>query len=76
MPTRYGMLSYSLRRLDVRTLRFEIDGPLAAAAVLRPPLAAPLASVLVNGHACRSFDADSVTVAHTPAEVICTAEPG
>jgi hypothetical protein len=28
--------------------------------------------VVVDGSACASFDKDSVTVLHTPAEVICT----
>jgi hypothetical protein len=71
MPTAYGDLSYALRRLDARTLRFDIGGTRAAAIVLRPPLVAPLQSVRIDGVACSSFDSDSVTVLHTPAEVIC-----
>ena len=72
MPTLYGSLSYSLRRIDSHTLRFEIGSGITGKIILRPPLPAPLRSVIVNGGACTSFDGDSVTVLHTPAEVICT----
>ena len=72
MPTLYGALSYSLRRIDSATLRFEIGSGITAKIVLRPPLEARLRSVAVDGSACASFDEDSVTVPHTPAEVICT----
>ena len=72
MPTLYGRLSYSLRRMDSQTLRFQIGSRLRARVILRPPLAAPLRTVIVNGSACTSFDGDSVTVLQTPAEVICT----
>jgi hypothetical protein len=71
MPTLYGSLSYSLRRLDSQSVRFEIGSGIKARMILRPPLTAPLASVTVNGGACTSFDADSVTIEHGPAEVIC-----
>ncbi len=72
MPTLYGSLSYSLCRTDSQSLRFEIGGGIAAKIVLRPPLAAPLRSVIVNGSACTSFDDESVTLLQTPAEVTCT----
>jgi len=72
MATLHGRLSYSLRRMDADTLRFEIGGGIAGKLVLRPPLAAPLRSVMVDGAVCTSFDADSVTVAHAPAQVTCT----
>jgi hypothetical protein len=72
MPTLYGALSYSLRRTDSATLRFEIGSGTTAKMVLRPPLEAPLRSVIVDGSACASFDKDCVTVLRTPAEVICT----
>lgn len=72
MPTLYGALSYSLRRVDSATLRFEIGGGVAAKLVLRPPLGTALRSVLVDGRACASFDRDSVTLPGGPAEVICT----
>jgi hypothetical protein len=70
MPTLYGDLSYSLRRIDARTLRFDIATKIDAPLVLRPPLASPLRSVLVNGTAVAPATGDSVTVANTPAEVI------
>jgi hypothetical protein len=73
MPTLYGPLSYSLRRIDSATLRFDIEGGITAKIVLRPPLGTALRSVAVDGSACTSFDGDSVTVLHSPAEVICTA---
>jgi hypothetical protein len=40
--------------------------------VLRPPLAAPLRSVTVNGSATSGFNEDSVTLPSTPAVVVCT----
>jgi hypothetical protein len=72
MPTFHGNLSYSLRRMDSKTLRFEIGSGITAKLVLRPPLAAPLRSVMVDGGVCTSFDEDSVTITHTPAEVTFT----
>jgi hypothetical protein len=72
MPTLYGALSYSLRRVDARTLRCTIDGGIAARIVLRPPAGAPLRSVTVDGSAHSEFDEDSVTVPHAPAEIIMT----
>ncbi|MGO9039029.1 MAG: discoidin domain-containing protein [Steroidobacteraceae bacterium] len=72
MPTLYGSLSYSLRRIDAKTLQVKIGGGIAVKLVLRPPLAAPLRSVMVNGSACTSFDGDSVTVRNVPVEVTCT----
>ncbi len=74
MPTLYGSLSYSLRRIDATALRFEIGGGIMGKVVLRPPLAAPLRSVMVNGSPHASFDADSVTILNTPVEVTCTTE--
>ena len=71
MPTFHGSLSYSLRRIDSKTLRFEIGRDTRATLRLRPPLAAPLRSVIINGDAWTSFDGDSVTVLQTPAEVTC-----
>ena len=71
LPTLYGSLSFSLRSLDGESLRFEIESGISAKIVLRPPLAGPLRSVTVNGSAHADFDEHSVTIAHTPAEVIC-----
>ncbi len=72
MPTLYGSLCYSLRRLDAVTLRFDITSAVAAKLVLRPPLPGPLTSVAVDGEPHTEFDAKSVTVQRTPAQVICT----
>lgn len=73
MPTLYGSLSFSLRRLDAETVRFEIASGVATKVILRPPLAAPLCSVSFNGGAYSDFNQDSVTIFNTPAEVICRA---
>jgi hypothetical protein len=72
MPTLYGSLSYSLQRIDSKTLRFEIRSEIPARVILRPPLAAPLRLVIVGGSACTSFDGESVTVLQTPVEGTCT----
>jgi hypothetical protein len=71
MPTLYGALSYSLRRIGARTLRFHIGTKIDAPLILRPPLGTPLGSVLVNGVAVATTGGDSVVVTETPAEVIC-----
>jgi hypothetical protein len=71
MPTAYGKLSYSLRRTDSKTVRFDIESTISAALILRPPLPAQLRGVTINGVASSSFDADSVTILGAPAEVTC-----
>ena len=71
MPTLYGDLSYSLRRIDARTLRFDITTKIDAPLILRPPLGSPLRSAVVNGSAVAPTAGDSVAIEHTPAEVIC-----
>ncbi len=71
MPTPYGELSFSLRRLDAHTVRFEIAGGLTAKLVLRPPLTSALRSVTINGVSCTSFEQDSVTLVNTEAALIC-----
>jgi hypothetical protein len=72
MPTLYGTLSYSLRRMDSSTLRFEIGGGIACKIILRPPLGTSLRGVVIDGVASTSFDKDSAIVLSTPADVICT----
>ena len=72
MPTLYGNLSYSLQSPDAGTLRFDIGAGIDATLVLRPPSSAPLRSVSVNGEYHTGFDDHSVTILHTPAEVVCT----
>ena len=70
MPTPYGRLSYSLRRVAARTLQCTIGGGIAATIVLRPPAGSALHSVTVDGIAVSDFDEDSVTLSRTPADVI------
>jgi hypothetical protein len=74
MPTLYGDLSYSLRRIDAHTVRWTIDGGTTARLVLRPPLQAPLCGVTIDGNPVTSFDEGSVGVQSTPAVVIFTTE--
>jgi hypothetical protein len=50
-------------------MRFDISSAVQAKVILRPPLGAPLRSVMVDGDVCTSFDRDSVTLPHTPAQV-------
>jgi hypothetical protein len=75
MPTRFGPFSYSLRRLDEHTLRFDLSSPFAARLVLCPPLGAPLQAVSVDGREFTDFDASCVTLQpnplRMPVEVIC-----
>ena len=77
MPTFYGSLSFSLRRLDANSVHCKITSGVTARIILRPPLPAPLRSVSVDGSAYTAFDEHSVTIDNTPAEVICyTARAG
>jgi hypothetical protein len=71
MPTQYGALSYSLRKVDAATLRFEVAAGFSGKILLKPPLGAPLHSVIIDGSAFADFDSDSVTLPRTAAEVIC-----
>jgi len=72
MPTVYGALSYSLRRIDERTLRFDLASGVDCRIILKPPLAAPLREVRING-VPTPIDGDSVALPSTPAEVLCIA---
>ncbi len=45
MPTLYGALSYSLRRIDAQILRFDIATKMDAPLILRPPLAGRCAAL-------------------------------
>jgi hypothetical protein len=76
MPTLHGTLSYSLRRLDAATVRFEISSAINARVILRPPLAGPLRSVTIDGKECLIDAGDSVTLPGTPAIVVCSTSPG
>jgi hypothetical protein len=72
MPTLYGDLSYSLRKIDSHTLQFQVGAGITARLILRPPLAGPLASVTIDGTPCTDFGTDSVVIPKTPARVLCT----
>ncbi|HTV96629.1 MAG TPA: discoidin domain-containing protein [Steroidobacteraceae bacterium] len=74
LPTPFGPFSYTLRRVDERTVRFTFAGSTPARLILRPPLAAPLRTALVDGRAIASVEPDSLTLTHVPAEVICISE--
>ncbi|HKP65848.1 MAG TPA: hypothetical protein VJX31_04425, partial [Casimicrobiaceae bacterium] len=71
MPTLYGPLTYSARTLDERTFHCAIGPGVAARIELRPPLSGRLVGVSVDGKPHRDFDAQSVTVASAPAEIVC-----
>jgi len=71
MPTLYGSLSYSLRSVDAATLRFELAEGSPGKILLKPPLGAPLKSVIIDGDNFSDFDVDSVMLPPTATEVIC-----
>jgi F5/8 type C domain-containing protein len=71
MPTAYGELSYSLRKLDERTLRFEIGAGPRAKLVLRPPLEGPLARLIIDGVPQERASGDAIEISRTPVEVTC-----
>ena len=71
MPTLYGPLGYSARTLDERTFRCEIGPGVSASIELRPPTSGRLIGVRVDGKAHDDFDAQSVFVASTPADIVC-----
>jgi hypothetical protein len=72
MPTLYGALSYTVRRIDARTVRFDIASGVDCRIIVKPPLAAALREARVGGAPAR-IDGDSVAVPSTPAEVLCIA---
>jgi hypothetical protein len=67
MPTLYGRLSYSLRRLDSNSLRFTVASGIDAQIILRPPCKPR--SVIVDGEPVTSIEGDSVAILRTPAEL-------
>jgi hypothetical protein len=72
MPTLYGALSYSIRRIDAHAVRIYIDSGTDCPILLKPPLAGSLRGATINGGPV-DVGADSVTVSSLPAEVVCTA---
>ena len=71
MPTLHGALSFSARTVDAHTFRIDIGPGVAGCIELRPPLSGCLVAVSVNGSDHTDFDADSVVIETTPAEIIC-----
>jgi hypothetical protein len=71
MPTLYGALTFSARALDAHTLRCDVGPGVAARIELRPPLSGQLLGVSVNGSDHTDFDAQSVIIRTTPAQIIC-----
>jgi len=72
-PTRYGVLSYTLRREGSNALLLQISGDLAlppGGVAIEPPLPQPLLAVMVNGKATEFFTDKSVTIREFPAEVL------
>jgi hypothetical protein len=73
LPTYYGTLSYTLRRVGPQTLRLTLAGNLAmppGKIIARPPLPGPLIRVEINSQPSDAFDADSATIGQWPAEVL------
>ena len=72
LPTRFGVLSYTLAPDGDGALRMRITGdltPPAGGIVLQPPLPGPLKAVTVNGAPLTTFTADAATVTQFPADV-------
>jgi len=73
LPTWYGTVNVTMRREPTGSVHVELDGSLTRPArkiVVRPPLAAPLREVLVNGKPTRNFGSDEATIEEFPAEVV------
>ena len=72
LPTYYGTLNMKVRRADASTVRVHLGGDVLVPAgkiVIRLPMAAALKSVIVNGTAVDTFDAQSATIEQFPADV-------
>jgi hypothetical protein len=72
LPTRFGVLAYTLAPDGDGVLRMRLTGDLGVPAggiVLRPPLPRPLKAVTVNGSAVTTFTADAATIHEFPADV-------
>jgi len=71
MPTHYGALSFTARTVDEHTFRCDIGPGVTARIELRPPLSGRLLRVTVDGSAHEDFDARSVIIPRTPAQIVC-----
>jgi hypothetical protein len=73
LPTYYGALAFTLRRVDAAAVQLSLGAGLTVPAggiVVRPPLPGPLAAVEVDGVACRDFTTDEVVVRRAPVEIV------
>ncbi|HEX4239898.1 MAG TPA: discoidin domain-containing protein [Steroidobacteraceae bacterium] len=75
LPTLHGALDLTLRRTDADTIACHIGAGLSGPIELRAPFERPLAAVRVNGQPYKEFDAQSVNLLQTPAEITCTMAP-
>lgn len=72
LPTHYGLLGFSLRRISSDTIQLSIAGDLAippGGIVLRPPLPGVLREVRVDGESLATFDREGPRIRRCPAEV-------
>ena len=73
LPTWWGRLRYTLRRRGEAAIELDLAPglhPPPGGIVIRPPLSRPLVAVEVEGDAPLDFDAESVTLRHSPARVV------
>jgi len=73
LPTWWGRLRYTLRRRGDAAIELDLAPglrPPPGGIVIRPPLSRPLAAAEVEGRATVDFDAESVTLRHSPARVV------
>ena len=73
LPTRYGVLSYTLQRAGSNALLLRVSGDLVlppGGIVVEPPLPQPLLAVTVNGKAIESFRSYNAIINEFPAEVL------
>jgi hypothetical protein len=73
LPTRYGILHYTLEALGDRTLRMKLRGDLnlpPGKIVVRPAMGESLKAVSVNGAPVTSFVAEQAVISEFPADVV------
>ena len=73
LPTWFGTLDYTLRRVGPDELRLSLAGDLAlppGKIVVKPPAGRPLRAVRINGKPSAAFSADAAVVGEFPAEVV------
>jgi hypothetical protein len=79
MPTRFGPLSYTLRKQNEGTFSFTLAAGFDGKIMLRPPLPSALRKVVVNGNEFTAFDSSSVTLPRKSSpmatEVMCITSP-